>query len=345
MAHNIAKTPTGGASFYGAREKAWHGLGQITETAQTSAEAIKLAGLDYKVGIQPIYLPIHEISIPDAKTQENVLKDGDKYFKANKIPNKYGTYRMDTGQPFGVVGSKYKIIQNVEAFDFFDNIIGAKEAIFETAGALGNGESIFITAKLPNTILVNGKDPIDQYLLLSTTHDGTSATFITFTPIRVVCENTLTMALQGSKFKVSIRHSKSASEKLKQVETILGITKKAAIILEEDLTAFTEFKMKDEEVMNFLMQSLDLEVDEEGKLSTKSSNVLKKTMDYYVSGVGQDTIECRGTLYGAYNAVTGYFQNVKDYKTNEDKFTDINNGTGTIKMNRAFSIGRNLILK
>ena len=131
MAHNLNfNKKTGTWSFASHLEKAWHGLGQVVEKAMTSEEAIKLANLDYQVEKAKVTF--------EANNQPNVI---DGY---------YATYRTDNNQYLGMVKSRYEIVQNTEAFGFFDSIIDEGEAIFETAGVLGNGERIFVTAKLPD---------------------------------------------------------------------------------------------------------------------------------------------------------------------------------------------------
>jgi hypothetical protein len=106
--------------------------------------------------------------------------------------------QADTDEVLGVVGNDYEVVQNVNAFDFFDAIVGGKDGIlYETAGALGKGERIFITAKLPDYIRIGRDDLIKQYLFLTTSHDGYGSITAAFTPIRIVCQNTLNAALRN----------------------------------------------------------------------------------------------------------------------------------------------------
>lgn len=177
MAHNLFYNEfTGKHSFFSVKEKAWHGLGQIVSEYPTSSEAIWHAGLDYQVAKSP---NIHEF--PSGK--EVVSKTS------------FFTYRTDTEEVLGEsVGKDYQIVQNGEAFAFFDAIVGGGDGIlYETAGALGQGEQIFITAKLPDYIRVgNGDDVIEKYLFLTTTHNGSGSITAAFTPVRIVCQNSAT---------------------------------------------------------------------------------------------------------------------------------------------------------
>ena len=108
------------------------------------------------------------------------------------VPNFYATVRTDNDVVFGVVGKDYVIVQNTEAFSFFDAIVGGDGIQYETAGALGKGERIFITAKLPDYIKVGNDDLIEKYLFLTTSHDGAGSIMAAFTPVRIVCNNSAT---------------------------------------------------------------------------------------------------------------------------------------------------------
>lgn len=142
--------------------------------------------------------------------------------------------RTDTQQVLGVVGKDYQIVQNRDVFLFFDSIVGAAEKVkYETAGALGNGERIFITAKLPDYIRVGKDDLIEQYVFLTTSHDGYGSITAAFTPVRIVCQNTLNAAFRNQQNCIKIRHTASAIDRLKQAHQLMGITSKLAIEMEE----------------------------------------------------------------------------------------------------------------
>ena len=141
---------------------------------------------------------------------------GDFSYKGNiyrDCPNGYATYRTDKNIPLGIVKSKYEVVQNIDAFNFIDNAIGEGKALFQYAGCFGYGHKVFITAKLPITTTVGG-DPIDNYLVFSTSHDGTSSIDILFTPVRVFCLNCLNAGIKEADAHIRIRHTRTAQDRL-----------------------------------------------------------------------------------------------------------------------------------
>jgi len=296
MSHNIHIDQFGKASFASAREIAWHGLGQVVDGAMTSEDALEFAGLNYEV----------------EKAPAHIFVTGDDGLPIQvDVPDTFATYRTDTNQAFGPVGKRYTIVQNAEAFDFFDAIVGKGEAIYETAGALGNGETVFITAKLPGYINVPGED-IEKYLLLKTTHDGTESIVGGFTPVRVVCNNTLNWAIsQGLSNQVKIRHTASANDKLREAAKLMGIVNQLTEELGEVFTIMKRKPIVDEDVQKLFEQLILTkdEIEERVDVGTQKANTLRDMYRFYNEGVGQEYII--GTQFGAYNAVSGYYQNVK----------------------------------
>src|SRR5258706_9386499 len=225
MAHNINfNQQTEKHSFFSVQEKAWHGLGQIVQDYPTSAEAIKFAGLDYKVEKRKLFTYDNENNIGNP--------DIDIIIPEIEVPNFYATMRTDTEQVLGVVGKEYEIVQNADAFSFFDAIVGGDGIMYETAGALGKGERIFITAKLPDYIKVGNNDLIEKYLFLTTSHDGFGSITAAFTPIRIVCNNTLNAAFRNCSNSIKIRHTQNAKERLEEAHKVMGISNRLSGYLE-----------------------------------------------------------------------------------------------------------------
>jgi phage/plasmid-like protein (TIGR03299 family) len=175
MAHNLNFNElTGEYSFFSTKQKSWHGLGKVVAGYPTSAEALVFAGLDFDVIKSPLFTQVNGmVSTPDGINYRNISLD---------IPDTFATVRTDTNQVLGVVGKDYEIVQNRDAFSFFDSIIGGDGILYETAGALGNGSRIFITAKLPGYIRVGDDDLTEKYIFLTTSHDGSGSITGAFTP-------------------------------------------------------------------------------------------------------------------------------------------------------------------
>jgi phage/plasmid-like protein (TIGR03299 family) len=316
-------------SFFSVKQNAWHGLGKILDNCPTSSEAIIHAGLDFEVKSTPVLYSLPEM--------EDITVTMDKRFI---------TYRDDTKDVFDVVSDRYTIVQNKEGFKFFDSIVGEGQAIYETAGALGKGETIFITAKLPGHIKVvhDGHDEgIEKYLLLTMSHDGKGSIEALFTPIRVVCNNTLMAALEGADFKIKVRHSANASDQLEIAHTMLGITARLADDLQSVFNKMTTIKVTDKEVQDYILKVFltTAEFLDHGKVTKHKANIVQDVFSYYLTGIGQELNTCKGTIYGAYNAISGYFNNVKEYKTNESRMTSNLMGDNAKLVNLAFKMAYN----
>lgn len=295
MAHeiNINET-TGKASIFVVKEPAWHGLGQVVENALTAEEAVLAAGLNWEVEKRP------------------VLYNWDG--KQLEVPGNNAVVRLDNGNVLGIVGNSYTPIQNREAFSFFDSLVSEKEAIYHSAGALGAGERIWVLAKLPTDTVIGGEDLINNYVLIYNSHDGSAAVSALMTPVRVVCNNTLTAALRTARNKVTVRHTKNVVENLREAHKLLGLANRYRVELESALNQFSKKNVTGEIADKYLSMIFDGR-DAEGQVVERSKRTKGKILDIFESSVGgQDSVTCRGTLYGLYNAVTFYHDNVSDYK-------------------------------
>lgn len=331
MAHNLNyNEKTNKYAFASVKQKAWHGLGQVLDNPMDSETAIREAQLDW-----------------------NVIKEPVKYGKGNRImSDRFVTTREDNEAPLGIVGNVYEIIQNVDAFKFFDAIVGKGEAIYETAGALYDGRKIFITAKLPDYIHVSKNDLIEKYLFLTTTHDGSGSILAAFTPVRVVCHNTLNLALNGLQKGtpspvVKIRHTAGAAEKLEKAHRIMGISNQLTGEMESIFKAMTKKRIVEKDFVDLVVLSLGspeyLNKWHKGKVSTRFENSVKEVLEYSKTHHTQLTKETEGTVYGALNAITGYFQNVKKFKNDNEKLANILTGTAQSKSQKAFDLCYSLL--
>lgn len=318
MAHKLNET-NGKVSFAARGEKAWHGLGQYVSEAMTSEQAIELGGLNYTVEKRPLYAPGWAGTMVEAEGH-------------------YGNVRTDTNEILGIVKGRYKIVQNKDAFGFFDAIIDQGEAIFETAGALGKGERIFVTAKLPEDMLVHG-ERVEKYIMLTNSHDGTSTIIAGFTPIRVVCNNTLTAALKNLDNKVSISHTASAESRLKEASRVMGIASKYMDEVNTTFESMTTRRLSDLEMKYFIETVMKNGVKEDKsdkEASTRMKNLVDQVYSFAITHPTQTTEAAYRTLWGAYNGISGYYNFLKDYRNADQKMKDMNYGYANDKIAKAF---------
>jgi phage/plasmid-like protein (TIGR03299 family) len=273
----------------------------VVEGYPNRKEALQFAGLDFEVCKMP-----------------NIHRTADGTEIVSKTS--FFTYRADNNDILGDrVGADYQVVQNVDAFSFFDSIVGgdlptgqAGGIMYETAGALGKGERIFITAKLPDYIRVGSDDVIEKYLFLTTSHDGSGSITAAFTPVRVVCQNTLNAALGNCSNVVKIRHTASAQDRLKEAHKVMGIANRLTDELDAIFNLWSKVRITDKEVMQLVRQALAPSrevlntVIKGGELSTVFDNICNNTFVYAMSSPTHQTdhqrhfvwrVQCRNGLF------------------------------------------------
>lgn len=334
-------------------------IGTNVQDCVTSREVMEKAGLNW-------YVSKCELSarMPFTINGDNTITDNDKLngvfakdgFIFRNCPNAYATYRTDKNIPLGLVKSKYEVVQNIDAFNFFDEAIGPDKALWQYAGCLGYGEEIYVAAKLPLTTKVGNNDPIENYLVFSNTHNGTRSVTIMFTPVRVFCTNMLNSALDKADSYIRIRHTESIKGKLHEGAEILKIACQYAKSSEELYNALYTIKMNDDDVLKYL-SNLVLNDKEKAELleyddingykklitrdyltlertgiSVRKANQIQNMFEYYMDGIGQQQIA--GTAWGAYNAVTGFYSNVANLEK-EKRFSSLLFGSAQSAMQNA----------
>jgi len=176
MAHEIDFTTQAQGSAMFAYKPAWHGCGTVVSEAQTSVDALRIAGLDWDVRLTDL-----AAIMPDGSHQP--------------IDTHRATMRADTGKALGAVGLRYQPLQNREAFAWMDEVVGEQLAIWNTCGSLRQGKDVWMLAKLPGNLEVCDRDVLDKYVLITNNHAGTGAVRLFPTSVRVVCANTLRLAI------------------------------------------------------------------------------------------------------------------------------------------------------
>jgi phage/plasmid-like protein (TIGR03299 family) len=259
------------------RKASWHGLGVEVEQNMTSKQALVLAGLDWKA---------EKVGLQD--------------FQGNPIANHFAIRRSDNKETIGIVGNQYEPIQNVEAFDCLDAVIGEHEAFIETAGALGRGERVWMMAKMKGFMLgADGNDPLAKYLLLSNTHDGTDRVRIILTSVRVVCQNTLSLSLRENKGKAefTMKHNDSLKNKELTIRRILGIVPEYEKLFQDAVAKMQGFKLSEKAAIKYF-EEVGFDNAEKGRARGNFDTIL----ELFRKGTGN-----KGeNLWHAVNAITEY---------------------------------------
>lgn len=320
MPANLAQTDGNAAmAYYG--EVPWHGLGTSVGHAMSSAEAISLGGLDWTVDPVPIF-----------------LADG------TGIPGKKAIKRSDTNVVFNVLSDNFTPVQNAESFAFLDSMVARGSVAYHTVGALGRGQRVWMLAKMPGHIKVKGDDITEKYLLLANGHDGSLAMRCLFTPIRVVCQNTLSAALaaQGrniigavSRRRKSgrpltgcyIRHTGNVADKVESARETLGLADQFFEDVAAKFSSMASVNLVGETADAYFNDVFpDPVPDENGEVSDHAAANARETrdvlFDLFETGMGNDRPGIAGTLWAAYNAVTEYVDHAKESRASSLSITD-----------------------
>ena len=221
------------------RLPAWHSLGTVTNQALTSADAIKTAGLDWTVTTRPL------VTFDPENGQAGFIE----------VPDHYATVRDSDMSVLGVVGNRYTPIQNHECFDFMDTVVDEDGITYETAGSLYDGRVVWMLLNLNRPVQVD-EDITHNYMLLTNSHDGSSSLKGLTTPIRVVCANTLRLAIRDRKNGFSFRHTSNLKGKVLQARASLNLTYEYIDSFQEEMEKLLDTEITDayfNEIMDDIM--------------------------------------------------------------------------------------------
>lgn len=295
MAHELS-IKNGKAEMMYVGDLPWHGLGTKLDKPATAREAIVAAGLDWTVEKAPMFAKFKGNTIP--------------------VPNRFLTVRQYGNKVInlGFVGKDYTPLQNVDAFNMFDPIVGKDAAIYHTAGALFEGRRVWILAKLPGVIRVTGEDISEKYVLLFNNHTGDGAALVKLTSVRVVCNNTLQMALtdtSGNNCAYFI-HTSGINKKIQDASEMLGLVQQK---FDEIAAAFAEMRkidMTESMVKDYYHKVYpnpqDVAMEAEAALATTRRDWCRH---FFENGQGNLLPGVRGTLWAAYNGATDYIDHRK----------------------------------
>lgn len=276
--------------FY-TREKPWHGLGVRVETAPESEEALRLAGLDWRVLQEPIY------------THTGEMVTG---YKAN--------VRDCDRKVLGVVTDRYRIVQNTEAFAFTDALLG-HGVRYETAGSLQEGKKVWLLARLPREYIISG-ERISPYLVFSNAHDGSGAVKVAITPIRVVCNNTLNLALHTAKRNWSMIHTGDIKGKIQEAKDTLFFAETYMDNLGMEFEKLRKQTITEQKVMEYIEMLLPME---KGMSVTQVKNICKLRSDMQSRYFDAPDLQSIGNnAYRFLNAVSDFATHAEPLRRTEN---------------------------
>jgi len=284
-------TKNDGMMYLKAEGKPWHGLGVALDAPATAAEAIEAAQLDWTVETRPVYT-------------SQLLTTGETSLMT--IPNKKAIVRTDTDEVFAIMSDGYEPVQNMDNLNLLDAVVAQGEAVYHTAGSLFGGRKIWLLSKLPQDIVISDMDKIEQYILLSSSHDGSAALRMQFTPIRVVCANTLSFALRDTKGAFYAKHTRNILSKATEAREALGLAEAYYEIFARQVDELVNTRMTVIEVQDYLQNLYNFK--EDVAYGDQDYRILKQyegTLDALNHPTNR-TGGMEGTKWAAYNAVTYY---------------------------------------
>ena len=219
---------------------------------------------------------------------------------------RYAVRRTSDGRILGTVGPRYFLLQNAEAFQWFTPFLDAREAALHTAGSLVQGSRIWVLAKLNRDPLVIAEgDEVEKFILLSHSHDGSLAVRVGFTPVRVVCANTLAMAHGSDAGKlIRIRHSRSVHENLENIREVMNLANAEFEVTAEQYRLLAHKDVNQADLRKYVKKVLKIEDTDD--VSSRMKNIMEQIVGLTEAGVGNDLPSVRGTYWAAYNGVSEY---------------------------------------
>ena len=299
MPHDLSITANGDAEMMYVGRTPWHGLGTQLESEVTAKQAIEAAHMNYRVQEQRLFR-----QNPDTGILTEYL-------------DRYAIVRTDTDVPFDIVSGQYEIVQNEDHFTLFDEIIGQGQAVYHTAGALRGGRIIWILIKLPESIEIVPGDPIEQYILMSSSHDRSKSLEIAITPIRVVCANTLRVGMSQARNIVQIRHTQSIHTRAVEARQALGLNDAYHQLMIQSLGVLANTPMGTAQMDQYATAFLNVDPERE-ELHAFSQAAKERMCELFEVGRGQDIPGVAGTAYAAFNATTEFVDNYKRVQVSSD---------------------------
>lgn len=312
-----------------ANEAAWHREGTVLDTdgakGITVPKALKTSGLDWTVEKVPVFAPAPGWSGPEGTAPDKLVA----------VEDRFGVQRSSDGKVLGVVGETWQPVQNTEGFEVIEDFLQGTDAWIEAAGALNGGRKVWILAHMAKDLFIAGEQ-ISQFVLFANGHDGRTAVNAAMTDVRVVCQNTLALALGSTQRKVSIRHTAKATERLAEAKRILGLRDVYAEELAKQGEWLVNQKMSDKAFDVFLESLMPIDEEQEDKpAGTMIRDRREAIRDTYQ---GDNLNNIRGTRWGALNAVIEYSDHKRKFRDGETQLKAQFGVTDTTLKQQAYSM-------
>lgn len=288
MAHELEQ-------MFSVHQTPWHKLGRVINGAPTIEEGIKLAGLNWDVISQPLY-----------RDASSLLASG--LVDLQPVTSHKALVRTDSGKQLSVVGKDYTPLQNIEAFNFFNPFLEGGQASLETAGSLREGKNIWVLAKLNRApIEVVKGDVVQKFLLLSNGHDGMMAVRVGFTPIRVVCANTLAMSHDNSKSSlIRVFHGKQVKANVDKIQDIVNAADAKFEATAEQYKQLARANVNKKDIEKYVEIVFKYSAVEDERRAISKQNRIADITRLFEEGRGNSMAGVRGTAWALYNATTEY---------------------------------------
>lgn len=291
----------------------WHGFGERVAPDGDLDQWRIAAGLNWEVREQKGFYAVGDPATGKGKPTE--------------IPNLKVLVRSDNQEVLSTVSNRYQVVQPAHLVEFYRDLVNAHGFKMNTMGALMEGRKIWALASIGQTVRIMGQDQVDGYLLMSTSYDGSSATLVKPTSVRVVCNNTLQFALGDGIGQISVPHSTSFDEQ--EIKARLGLVEGGWHRFEDEANLLAERPVEPEEALNFFRLVLGKDavtVDEHGKVTY--TQTFAKMYSLYEHGRGQNLRAARHTAWGLVNAVTEFQDHVVGARNAGNRFTSATFGAG-----------------
>lgn len=296
MSHALEINANGQANMMYVGQTPWHGLGQVVDESLQfdMSHCLEASGLDTEVGLAEMQTIVPTNVVTD---------DGKPVVNVVSVPERY-TYRKSDGTLFGCVGPRYVPLQNKEAFEFFQPWLDTKQVGLHTAGALFGGKKVWVLAKiLADNLEIRKNDPIESFVLLSNSHDGTTAVRVALTPVRVVCWNTLSMAIRDESAKfIRIRHTGQVKDNLEKVREIIDLVKQEFVATAEQYRALASRDIYGADLVRYVKILFDCDKQDDDSIATRKKNLMEKVFERFE----HEKAIAGATWWNAYNAYNYY---------------------------------------